>query len=356
MGQPINIPAHSVTAQISAGALTLATVAGTAITFVDDIDLMASGVNASDSATDLRVVFAFTAGPDDEILLPDNNSVDGDAIQVSVFNQAFKCVDQMNNSARKVLDKAQKSDANCVTDGVKNDGADQTLCVDQPNESKTEKAEAKLLSQFDEVCAVNAPPWGVNSGRCCENSSNDGAPCVVDAMCPAGTCVRGACISGAAEDAANLATHDLFGASVMVTDGGAIGKCQKKVIKRTGKLLVEHWRVFRKCKKDNFSAITDDATLITTCLGPPQPDSKGKIAKRRTKLNDDVVKCVEKGVAAVGAAFPGVCSGADNMTFGSCASERVACRFCQGINIADGINPPLNCDLFDDGVVDASCP
>jgi hypothetical protein len=59
MAQPVNIPSHSVTAQINAGALTLATVAGTAITFVDDIDLMASGVNPSDSSTDLRVIFAF---------------------------------------------------------------------------------------------------------------------------------------------------------------------------------------------------------------------------------------------------------------------------------------------------------
>jgi hypothetical protein len=355
MGQPINIPAHSVTASINAGAVTLATVAGTAITFVDEIDLMASGVNVGDSTTDLRFVFTFTAGPDDEILLPDNNSVDGDAIQVSVFNQAFQCVDKMNNLSRKVLDKAQKSDAKCVDFGVRFGGSDQTACVDAASEDKTVRAEAKLLEQFDAVCAASTPPWGVNAGECCENGPDDGMTCMVDPDCPGGSCVRGACISGAAERAANDATHDLFGPTVDPGTGD-VGKCQKKVIKRSGKLLAERWKVFRKCKKDNFTIINNDANLISTCLGPPQPDPRGSIFKRRTKLSDEVSKCVERGVNPVGPVFPGQCTGETNLNFATCVSERVSCRFCLAINVADDINPPLNCDQFDDGVANASCP
>ena len=163
-------------------------------------------------------------------------------------------------------------------------------------------------------------------------------------------------MSGAAEDAANAAAHDLFGGSVVVTDGDATGKCQKQVIKRMGKLLVERWKVFRKCKKDNFSTIGNDADLVTTCLGPPQPDPKLKIAKRITKLSEEVTKCVDKGVTTVGPAFPGECSGEANGTFAACVSERASCRFCLAINIADDINPPLNCDLFDDGAANVSCP
>jgi hypothetical protein len=165
----------------------------------------------------------------------------------------------MNNFSRKVLDKAQKSDAKCVASRVSMGGGDETACVDQSSEPKTEKAEAKLLSKFDELCAPNPPPWGVNAGKCCENGPNDGDSCMVDATCSAGTCVRGACISGARKTPRNQATHDLFGSTVVVTDGDATGKCQKGIIKRTGKLLVEHWRTFRKCKKDNFNSIMNDA-------------------------------------------------------------------------------------------------
>jgi hypothetical protein len=352
----VNIPSHSVQALVNAGALSLTTLAGTAIVAADDIDLMSSGVNDTDSATDVRVIFTFTAGPDDEIRLPDNNSVDGDAIQVSVFNQAFKCVDKMNNLSRKVLDKAQKSDAKCVSDGAKAGGLDETTCVDNPAEEKTEKAEAKLLEQFTTLCAPSVPPWGINAGKCCEGGANDGNACVIDLACSGGSCVRGACMSGAAEDAANAAAHDLFGPSVLVTDGDAVGKCQKKIIKRMGKLLVERWKVFRKCKKDNFSVIANDNDLITTCLGPPQPDGAGKIAKRLTKLGEEVTKCIDKGVTTVSSAFPGDCNAVANGAFAGCVSERVSCRFCLAINIADDIGPPLNCDAFDDGVANASCP
>jgi hypothetical protein len=230
-----------------------------------------------------------------------------------------------------------------------------TSCVDDANESKTEKAEGKLLEQFDVFCAPNPPPWGVNAGRCCEGGTNDGAVCVTDAGCPGGACVRGACISGAAERAANDAAHDLFGAGV-VAAAGKPGKCQAKIAADAGKLLVEHWRVFRKCKKDNFDAISNDADLLSMCLGPPQPDPKNKIAKRTAKISSDVTKkCIGKGVSPVGPAFPGDCTAETDMAFAACVADRMDCRFCLGINVADAIVPALDCDLFDDGVANASC-
>ena len=352
---PVGIPSHSVQALVNLGGLSLAALDGPPLVAPSDIDLATSGVNAGDAATDLRVVFGFTAGPDDEILLPDNNGVDGNAIQVSVFNQQFKCVDKMNNMSRKVLDKAQKSDFKCVNGGVKAGGADVTACVDDPAEPKTEKAEAKLLEQFDSFCAPNLPPWGVNGHRCCEGGANDGGACLVDAGCPGGACVRGACISGAAERAANETTHGLFGGTVNAA-ADDVGKCQKGVINKSGKLLVERWKVFRKCKKDNFDAIFNDTDLVGTCLGPPQPDPKGKISNRVSKLSDEIEKCVDKGVSPVGPAFPGECTGAADGAIATCISQLASCRFCTAVNVADDIDPALDCDLFDDGAVNASCP
>jgi len=357
MSGPVNIPSHSVEALVNDASISLTTLVGTAITAAGDIDLSATGIDPAAAATNVRIIFAFTAGPDDEILLPDNNGVDGDAIQVSVFNQEGRCIDKMNNDARQVVDRAQKSDSACVNDGVRADGANETTCVDDPGDEKTEKKETKLIKDFDTFCAANVPSWGVNAERCCEDSTNDGSVCSADDACPGGACVRGACISGAAEQAANAVTHDLFGATVNVTDGSDTGKCQKQIIKMTGKLLVEHWRVLRSCKKDNFGTISDDSGLVATCLGPPQPDPRGKIAKRLTKLTDSVAKrCVAEGVTPVGPAFPGACTGASDPSFAACVNARVNCRFCLAVDAADAIVPPLDCDLFDDGMANGSCP
>jgi hypothetical protein len=99
-----------------------------------------------------------------------------------------------------------------------------------------------------------------------------------------------------------------------------------------------------------------DATLVGVCLGPPQSDSRGSIAKEQGKLTDKVLKqCINRGVTPVGGQFAGLCTGAADNAFAACAGARVACRFCQAANDADAIAPPQNCDMFDDGVVNASC-
>jgi hypothetical protein len=242
-----------------------------------------------------------------------------------------------------------------VNEGYKAGGDDVTACVDNPAEEKAQKAESKLLEQFDAFCAPNLPPWGVNGHRCCEGGTNEGDSCLVDAGCPGGACVRGACISGAAERAASEIAHGLYGGTVNAA-AGDVGKCQKGVSNKAGKLAVERWKVFRKCKKDNFASIMDDVDLVGVCLGPPQPDPKGKIFKRESKLSGEISKCVSKGVSPVGPAFPGECTGAADGAIADCISQMVSCRFCTALNVAHDIDPALDCDQFDDGTANASCP
>jgi len=349
---PVDIPSHSVTASVNAGAVALTTLTGMPITMPSGIDLEASGANPSDSATDVRIVFTFTPGPDDEIRLPDNNGFDGKSIEVDVFNQSAKCVDQMNNRARRVSQVAGKSDSKCVKKGT----GDVTGCVDDPAEPKTDKQEQKLIDKFATFC-VPAPAWGVNGLSCCEGGVNDGAVCVSSGTCSGGTCTAGACISAAAESGAGAVTHDLFGSSVVVSSDRHTANCQTKIIQAAGKLLTSRWKAFRKCKKDNFLSITGDADLISVCLGPPQTDPKDAVGSKLAKLVDAVQsKCVDKGVSPVGAAFPGECTAASDNGFAACVAQRVACRFCRAINVADAILPPLDCDLFDDATTNSSCP
>ena len=349
----VDIPTHFVDASVNGGTIPLTTVNGAPILATVDtpIDLFASGVNPSDSATDVRVVFSFTPGPDDEIRLPDNNGLDDKSIEVNVFNQSDACIDRMNNDARRIALLAQKSDFTCVKRG----SGDVTACVDDALEPRTDSREQKLLADFASRCAP-VPAWGVNGATCCEGGSNDGAVCSMPAQCPSGSCVGGACISAAAESGAGAITHDLFGATVNVASERHAATCQAKVIQRAGKLYAARWKAFRKCKKDNFAVISGDVDLVSVCLGPPQSDVRGVVSKELGRLSDKVQsKCIARGVTPVGAQFPGVCTSAPDGMFAACAADRVACRFCQAANRADAIAPPLDCDAFDDGVSNASC-
>jgi hypothetical protein len=227
--------------------------------------------------------------------------------------------------------------------------------VDDPAESTTEKKVDKLVQHFDEFCQA-VPPWGVNGLSCCDGGTDDGALCTSALPCGGGgVCTAGLCIAAAAETGINELTHELFGPTVMAgTDEQQ--KCQQTILKFAGRLFTERWKVFRVCKRDNFAAILDDASLVTTCLGPPQPDPKGKIDKRQEKLSLKVDKlCIAKGVSPVGAAFPGACTAAVDADFDECVGQRTACAFCRAANRADAILPPADCDAFDDGTANASC-
>jgi hypothetical protein len=351
MGGIVDIPSNSVAVTANNGDLALTTINGPPIIAPTAIDLESDGVVAGTTAAQIQVVFAFTPGPDDQILLPDNNGFDNKSIEVNVFNQSQDCVERMNNDARRVGQLATKSDFTCAKRGT----GDVTACVDDPNDAKTDKKEQKLISDFADKCNP-VPAWGVNGATCCEGGASDGALCAGPADCSGGTCTGGACISAAAEDGAGAIAHDIFGPTVNISSSKKPAVCQEKVLQRAGKLYVAHWKAFRICKKNEFASITNDATLKSVCLGPPQNDPKGLINRELSRLDDKVAKkCVKAGVTPVGAQFPGLCTAASDATFADCVAARVACRFCQSVNRADAILPPLNCDTFDDGVSNASC-
>ena len=69
-----------------------------------------------------------------------------------------------------------------------------------------------------------------------------------------------------------------------------------------------------------------------------------------------VVVEFDNDVNPVAPEFQGECAGELNGAFASCVSSRIACRFCEGVNVADDISPPADCDLFDDGLSNGSCP
>jgi hypothetical protein len=227
--------------------------------------------------------------------------------------------------------------------------------VDAPGDTKTVKKQRNLVQDFEFLCAP-LPGWGVNALSCCYGGgTNDGDICVDSSTCGGGECAPGGCIAETAELAANELSHDIYGPAVTVSSDSRTRRCQKTVSKAAGKLLVEHLKAFRVCKRDDFSGITNDDDLRAKCL-EPQPDPKGKLAQRATQITTDIQqKCLDKGVNTLGIEFPGACAAEPDPTFGECIAERARCRFCRTVNFNDAIVPPVDCDLFDDNLANASC-
>jgi hypothetical protein len=303
------------------------------------------GVDPSGDSVRSRLVWTVDLGPDDEIVLPAGENLDG--VQMGVANSQLLCVLKMNKMATQVAKTAGGGDGKCL----KTIG-DVTACVDA--QADTDKIESRALATFAAACSV-PPAFAANVGTCCQGGGNDGDTCTGAIDCPGGACTAGACISGAAEDAANAVTHDLFGSSVVVD--ALAKKCQQSVHKALVSLHALRWTVFVKNKISTIASAATEADFVTASLGPPEPDASGKIAATETKFAALVQKrCIDAGVGSLASVFPGACAAESDPGYAACLTRRVACRFCLGAIVADDIQSPLDCDLFDDGVANASCP
>ncbi len=311
------------------------------------IDAGQRGVDATGDAVRTRLVWTFDAGPRDEVRLPNGQSFV--AMTVAVFNAQSYCVYKMNNDATAVVSAGGAGDAKCIRT---NTGGDATACVD--DQADTTKKEDRLLADFAFTCAT-PPAFGANLGTCCQGGNNDGDACTGPGDCASGACTAGACISGAAEDAVNAVTHDLFGATVNVSD--PFERCQLAVAKAAANLHTTRWRAFTACKRRHIATLATEADFVTTCLGPPQPDTSNKIAKSTARLAKAVSRrCIDRGAVPLSTVFPGACASETDADYPACIGRQVACRFCRGARDADDIVAPLDCDVFDDGTANGSCP
>jgi len=290
------------------------------------VEDLSSDPTGTIDAVSSHVILSFAPGPGDGVFVGTTGT-----LFANVFDEAEKCIDKMNNGARVIVTRAGTGDAKCVKKAAKSGGS-ATACIDDP--ADTLSADEKVLGLFALRCSP-LPAWGVNGGTC--------------------SAVPGDCITAAAELAVNQLTHDILGATAVVGID-QVGACQANVVKTAGKVLADRWKAFRLCKKKNIDSIADDASLVTTCLGPPQPDPGLKLSKSEAKLDKVVNQCIGHGVTPIGPSFAGLCTGAADGAFAGCVEARIRCRFCFGVNGADDISPPLDCDLFDDGSANSSCP
>jgi pimeloyl-ACP methyl ester carboxylesterase len=252
-----------------------------------------------------------------------------------------KCLEALNRDAAKLAAAQGKVNTACLKNAGKGklpvgQSADQCLFADA--KGKVMKAKGKLSTDVAGKCAV-LPPFGV----------------------PGGT-VAGV-ISGVAVDQSLNLLADILGGSLTTAAIDCAAdkngcKCQQGVGKAYEKLAAKKLKEFVKCKKVALAAGAGSAAALEDCVdaggtpGSIAADTKGKIAKARQKVDDAISrKCAGVSTAR---AFPGLCAGLSGTALGDCIDQRVECRVCLTIDGVDDL--AVDCDTFDDGALNLSCP
>jgi hypothetical protein len=84
-------------------------------------------------------------------------------------------------------------------------------------------------------------------------------------------------------------------------------------------------------------------------------DPGGRIRRAGARLERAVWRACPTEVGPLGPLFPGACASADDvLELEACAEVAARCRACRTVSDMDGL--ALDCDGFDDGVPDLSCP
>ncbi|MBC8293229.1 MAG: lamin tail domain-containing protein [Proteobacteria bacterium] len=144
-------------------------------------------------------------------------------------------------------------------------------------------------------------------------------------------------------------------AMVTEVDDRIASRCQLAVVGTATKCADTFLKVFNKCEKSGLKyGNIQNSTAIGACIGS---DPRGKIAKvcdpaSGKVLKDITKKCVNPGIS-LASAFPG-CAAATASDLAACVNSSVQCRACRGISMATAAI--IDCDLFDDGAANGSCP
>jgi len=252
-----------------------------------------------------------------------------------------KCINQVNKNFAKVAEAQGKEACECIKRASKGLLQGQTVegCMTADGKGKLARARQKTLAKELSSCGT-LPDFGYTSAA----NANEAA--------------MGKELS---------LVHLIFGADL---DTGIISefmfqngaRCQHAVAEAAKACHDAKLDAFNGCKKAALKgkrtpAVTSAEELRDTCLGTGtdgMPDPKGKIRKTCVdKLGKTISKrCTGKEVDLT-VAFGGVSDPDDGDSLRDLVDQVVECQVCRAITQADGLS--RDCDLFDDGVANASC-
>ncbi|MFQ5514437.1 MAG: PQQ-binding-like beta-propeller repeat protein, partial [Myxococcota bacterium] len=241
-----------------------------------------------------------------------------------------KCVNTQNKFFQKVAAAWGKEICACLKDFSKGkNGVDDIPgCVQADRKGKRGKMEQKALEKDASDCA--SPPGVFYTGAANAN------------------------LMAESEQAALLEVlfgSDVNGSALRESADKAGAKCQGKLAKTLKKCRDTHLKQFNACKKETLKGGAQTTGPLESCLeGLP---SDGKVRKACNRLALHLAsKCVDRGVDLT-TAFPR-CGGFVPSDVAGCLEAGVRCEECRALNAVDGLT--TDCDVFDDGSSNASCP
>jgi len=292
----------------------------------DDLDARVLGDGEGDwlALWGSRYPLGDTIGKDSDILIA---HLDSSPLACQSRDQQA-CITALNANFEKVARVRGRAIAKCIKNQSRK-GESASACLALPD-PKLDKARQKTSSDEARRCAE--PP--------------DFGPLEADP------------INEAAVDAEDATLAAVFGVDIDMAivsrdaDRDA-EKCQQAIVKTTYDCQHAFIKEFNRCKK-NFlkKGAAVDASGIERCLGY---DPKQRIAKKCDPVTGQLAAKVLprscEGVDLSGVA-PG-CDTASAAELAECVDATIACNVCRGVNAGDALDE--DCDLFDDGVDNASC-
>jgi len=266
------------------------------------------------------------------------------------------CIEAMNLSALRVSSAQGKEVRICVQNGARGNlgplplGGQLEACFAADTANRVFRMKEKGLALEQAKCAPGLLP-------------DYGVPTLAGAY-DIGSNNYSSAASDAAIQAQIVLTRDLLGSPA---DGGlanqttqpAAANCQRRLLTAAQACVKQVLKEFNRCKKTGLrtGAVTSAAGLATQCLmqqGDPalgQPDPNQVIGRRCQAKFAALLSGTCSGVP-LATALPGLCGAAANVP--NCMRARVNCRACQQLNHNDSLS--RDCDLFDDGLDNGTCP
>ena len=264
-----------------------------------------------------------------------------------------RCIIQLNKWFHKISGRNGRSSESCIKDFSREEISSATECILLDLNGRVARAEAKARKVAARVCGDPLPDFG---------------PRDIDEV-----------ITSTLELQLSL-IDDIFGSdldsAIVLRPSGASAddkqraKCQQDVHERVQDCQRSILKWFFKCKTRGVRGVRAGAKIdsaekletncLMTDLDPTTgvPDRRGEIAiKCEEKMSKEIAKeCSDPGIGATSELFPGLCSQAPLTAagFGVCIRTLIQCRDCEAINSADHLG--RDCDLFDDGLANLSCP
>jgi len=258
-----------------------------------------------------------------------------------------RCLNKSSGSARKVTSSTIKNAADCLKRGSGDDlpdGVTAQDCLGADLKGKIAKARTKVSGQVTSYCgATTTPDFGFTDATTLNDyHEHEGVGFVPDCFGP---------------------DLDAAIAGPLMADPRA--SCSSGVLGQSAKVADAMLKVFLDCMKSGLKDGTiADGAALEACLDSITLDARGRVAKAVGRLQSKLESSACP--ATPGDLFPvldgpgelcdryGLTLPLNAANLASCLGKRMACRVCRIVNGSNGFDH--NCDLFDDGSIDATCP